>query len=145
MRIAVLWLASVVLVLSQSVHIGAQQLPGLAGSWVLDRPASTFGPGDPGAERVEFVLSASDVVINRYFASAGGAVWTFPLDGSPPQPPRVGSAAIVDGKLVVTHRRLRELVTHTYTVQGDTLLIERAITTPKGAPIRHAMIYKRLG
>jgi len=145
MRPAILWLASLLLVLNLPVNVAAQQLQGLAGNWALDRLASTFGPGDPGAERVQIVLSGSDVSISRYFASAGPAVWTLRIDGSTPQPPKVGAAAVIDGKLVVTHQRQRELVTHTYTVEGDTLLIERLLTAPNRTPFRHTMVYKRLG
>ena len=131
---------------NQSSHAG-QSIQELAGKWALDRAASTFGPGDPGADLVEIEFSADEVTVRRFYAASPQAsVWTLPLDGSAPPPPRRGSALIVDGQLVITHARAREVVTHAYNLSGNTLLVNRSIQSSDGdaRSLKHTMVFKRV-
>jgi hypothetical protein len=135
-----------VLTLLAPVNVSAQGDEKLAGTWVIDRNLSSYGPGDPGAERLIIELSANHVIVNRVFTQASKpAVWSLPLTGAPP-PPRSGSARVLDGKLVITHDRREQVVIHVYTVKGDTLSVERTIHTKLGgrAPdVQHVMVYRR--
>jgi hypothetical protein len=128
--------------------IAAQGLEGLAGGWTLDRAVSTFGPGDPGAERIDIALSATEVRVTRFFNGVSDpSLWELALDGSAPQPPKRGSALVVDGRLVITHERARETVIHRYLVEGDTLRVERSVRVNSSdkdvmAP-SHVMVFRR--
>jgi hypothetical protein len=143
-----LWLLPLIPAFVLPTNIAAQGLDDLTGAWALDRSVSTFGPGDPGAERVDILVSPTEVTVRRIFNPQGpGSVWTLPLDGSTLPPPRDrGSALPVDGKLVITHKRTREVVTHVYTVEGDTLFVERSINTiSRDTPdLRHTMVFRRI-
>ena len=75
------------------------------------------------------------------------AVWELPLDGSTLPPPRdKGTAQLVDGQLQITFQRVSQVVTYRYTVEWDTLWIERTIVTRSGAApdFTHTMVYKRV-
>jgi hypothetical protein len=149
MTVPIRGLLSLLLAVAIPTTIAAQTLEGLPGNWALDRPASTFGPGDPGADRVEIVMSPTDVGVRRFFFGAlEPSVWTLALDGSAPPPPKRGSALVIDGRLVITHERAQEVVTHVYTVEGDTLSVERSIRarSPNGdaAPLTHVMVFRRV-
>ena len=125
----------------------AQSLDRLFGSWALDRAASTFGPGDPGAERVQIVLSPTEVGVTRINSNQyiPPSVWILALDGSPPPAPRVGSATQVDDALVITHVRRNETVTHVYRVVGDILRVERAVRWADGKDaFTHTMVYRKI-
>jgi hypothetical protein len=125
----------------------AQSLQELAGGWALDRASSSFGPGDPGADRVEIAFSPTEVTVRRFFnpGSPTGSVWTLPLDGAAPPFPQRGSARVVDGdKLVITHVRAQQLVTHVYTVAGDALTVDRSIQSSDGTDLKHTMVFKRV-
>jgi hypothetical protein len=147
MRIACLGLLALALALATPANIAAQGLDGLTGSWALDRAVSTFGPGDPGAERVDILVSATEVRVTRFFdALPEASVWTFALDGSAPPPPKRGSALVIDGKLVITQERALEVVTHAYTVEGDTLRVERSIQAKSnrdGQALKRVMVFRR--
>ena len=125
----------------------AQSLQESGGGWALDRASSTFGPGDPGADRVEIAFSPTEVSVRRFFnpSSPTGSVWTLPLDGSAPPSPKRGSAVVVDGnKLVITHVRAQQVVTHVYTVAGDALTVDRSIQSADGTNLKHTMVFKRV-
>ena len=125
-------------------NTSAQGIEDLTGSWALDRASSTFGPGDPGADRVDILVSPTEVRIARSFAQLPNpSVWTLPLDDSAP-PPKTGSALPVDGRLVITHSRTREIVTHVYWVEDDTLFVERSIHTTNVPGFKHTMMFKRV-
>src|SRR5918993_3326347 len=100
-----------------SSSAAAQSLQELAGRWALDRASSSFGPGDPGADRVEIAFSTTEVTVRRFFnpGSPTGSVWTLPLDGSAPPSPQRGSAVVDGNKLMITHVRAQQVVTHVYT------------------------------
>jgi hypothetical protein len=144
---SVLRLLPLLFALTTPTNAAAQGLDALTGSWALDRAVSTFGPGDPGAERVDIRVWPKEVTVTRiYRDSEGPSVWTLALDGSEPPPPRTGSALPIDGKLVITHKRAREVVTHVYTVEGNTLFVERSIYTISGdtPDFKHTMVFKRV-
>jgi hypothetical protein len=148
LRVAFRFLAA--LVVAFPLNSAAQTPNDLNGSWTLDRPASTFGPGDWGAETIDIRMTPEQVMVARSFEHAEGpavpAVWELPLDGSTLPPPRdKGSAQFVNGKLQITFQRLNEVVTYLYTVEGNTLSIERTIQTQSGAKpdFTHTMIYHR--
>jgi hypothetical protein len=134
--------------LALPLSTSAQTLTELNGSWALDRPASTFGPGDWGAAIIDIRVTATQVSISRTFDEAPGpAVWELPLDGSTLSPPRdKGTAQVVGGRLQITFQRVSEVVTYRYAVEEDTLRIERTIVTRSGvAPdFTHTMVYKRV-
>ena len=97
---------------------------------------------------MEISFSPTHVRLARFFNALGPSVWTFALDGSAPPPPQRGSARVIDGKLVITRERAVEVVTHVYTVEGDTLLVERSIrgkSTNGDASVRHVMVYRKIG
>ena len=126
-------------------NTSAQGVEDLTGSWALDRASSTFGPGDPGADRVDIFVSPTEVRIARFFAQLPNpSAWTLPLDDSAPPPPKTGSALPVDGRLVITHSRTREIVTHVYWVEDDTLFVERSIHTTNVPGFKHTMVFKRV-
>jgi hypothetical protein len=143
---ALRFVATCVLVLCLTGKVAAQSLVGLAGSWALDRTASTFGPGDPGADRVDITLSPTEVTVKRFYngGSPGGSVWQLMLDGTPPPAPRNGSARVIDGKLLITHKRGLEVVTHAYSVDGDAMRVERSIQSGASPAFRHTMVFKRI-
>jgi hypothetical protein len=131
------------------LFVAAQGLEGLVGGWELDTAVSTFVAGD--AVRLDIRLTPREVSVTRIFKASGPppSVLTLALDGSAPPPPRVGSARVIDGKLVVTHTRAREVVTHVYTVEGDTLSVERSIQgrNPANAaapPLKHVMVFSKI-
>jgi hypothetical protein len=126
----------------------AAQTPAeLNGSWALDRGASTFGPGDPGAAIIDIRVTAEQVTVSRTFDEAQGpAVWELPLDGSTLPPPRdKGTAQLVGGQLQITFQRVSEVVTYRYIADGNTLRIERTIQARSGVTpdFSHTMIYHR--
>jgi hypothetical protein len=129
------------------LNTAAQAPAELNGSWTLDRPASTFGPGDSGAAIIDIYLTAQHVSVSRTFDEVQGpAVWELPLDGSTLPPPRdKGTAQLVGGQLQIMFQRFSEIVMYRYTVEGNTLSIERTIVTRSGAApdFTHTMIYKR--
>jgi hypothetical protein len=126
-----------------------QSLDVLNGSWALDRAVSTFGPGDPGAAILDIRVLPQRVMVIRTFSQPQlqePSVWELPLDGSTLPPPKdVGSAAVIDGKLVITFKRLRETATHVYTVEDDTLTVDRTIRTISDdtPDFVHTMVYRR--
>ena len=149
MTVAIRGLLSLVLALIIPTAIAAQALEGLAGHWALDRAASTFGPGDPGADRIEIVVSPTEASVRRFFFGAlEPSVWTLALDGSAPPPPKRGSALVIGGKLVITHERAQQIVTHVYTIVGDTLFVERSIRAKSpnedAAPLTHVMVFRKM-
>ena len=129
-----------------SSSASAQSLQELAGRWALDRASSSFGPGDPGADRVEIAFSTTEVTVRRFFnpGSPTGSVWTLPLDGSAPPSPQRGSAVVDGNKLMITHVRAQQVVTHVYTVAGDTLTVDRSIQSADGTNLKHTMLFKRV-
>jgi hypothetical protein len=138
-----------VLALDVPGNTAAQGLEGLAGSWALDTVASPFEPGD--AVRLDIRFTATEVSVTRIFKESGPppSELMLALDGSPPLPPKVGSARAIDGKLIITHNRAREVVTHTYAVEGTTLLVERSIQANAVdgvvAPLKRTIVFRRIG
>lgn len=144
LRVAFRFLAALLV----AFPLNAAQTPNdLSGSWTLDRPASTFGPGDWGAETIDIRMTPEQVTVSRTFDQVERpAVWELPLDGSTLPPPRdKGSVQLVDGRLQITFQRLNDVVTYLYTVEGNTLSIERTIQTRSGATpdFMHTMVYRR--
>ena len=141
-------LLALLFALAASLATAAQSLDNLSGGWRLDRPASTFGPGDPGSERLDFVISPAEVTVIKAALSqyVPESVWKLALDGSPPPPPRIGSATQVDDTLVITHARRTETVIHVYRVVGEILRVERTVRWADGrGDFTHTMVYRRIG
>ena len=70
LRVAFRFLAA--LVVAFPLNTAAQTPNDLNGSWTLDRPASTFGPGDSGAETIDIRMTPEQVIVSRTFDHAEG-------------------------------------------------------------------------
>lgn len=152
-------LAGLVIVGTVTAGISAQAIPDLSGTWIVD--ASRSDPAPPAAGRGrggnpnQLVITKSPAELSVSQGGIGNYIYN--LDGSertgPPGGETKSRMAWEGGKLVVTWKReyfagpdkgyLTSTGRDTYTLDGNTLTVERMTALPSGTPQVRKTVYNK--